>query len=422
MGKNSRQIATRTDVNSKRINSFTLDSYKCPTKGEIEDVEFLTVTDRFSTESPSFTGGAYKLQGSMSVNNAAASTSRIFSTTNTALVTHNRLCQLDSQQLFVNYETSDYSYLNQTDVDAIIDNAVFICSKTLVANTQYQWQFQIETVAQHKATSFTSSSGGITARFSNMSGTYMVFVIDTDTKTVLLNRVLNADYVVSSNYSFTTKGGKTTFVFIPVQFNGSASVAMITGNNTNYYIGVKFIVESNTLTKQESYYDSDSKCVQWNDISHKNNATFTIYYGIWNNKSSNAKLDTITVQIKKSSDTTWTDIGSKSIGTVDTITSGFITCKLPTDFNPSVAYDLRLTCGQTTYKQNWKYRWGNSAYITSNGYSWTSYSSSAKTGVCGPIALNSSESNSVLANYSYSSLPGGHRGRSAISAALFQIS
>lgn len=421
MGQNSRQIVTWNDVNNKRINSFS-SSKHCPTKGEIEDVEFLTVTNRTSTESASFTGGAYELQGRLSINNAAASTSRIFSTTNTALVTHNQLCQLDSQQLFVDYETSDYSYLNQTDVDAIIDNAVFICSKTLVANTQYQWQFQIKTGTQYKATSFTSSSGGTSNPFSNMSGVYMVFVIDTDTKTVLLNRGLNADYVVSSNYSFITKGGKTTFVFIPVQFGGSASITMITGNNTNYYVGVKFTVESSTLVKQESYYDSDSKCVQWNDVSHKNNATFSIYYGIWNNKSSNAKLDTIKVQIKKSSDTTWTDIGSKSIGTVDTSTTGSITCTLPTGFDPTVAYDLRLTCGQTTYNQNWKYRWGNSAYIRSTGYSWTSYSSSAKTGVCGPIDLNGSNSTSVLANYSYSSVPGLHRGRSSTYAALFQIS
>lgn len=422
MGKNSRQIATKSDVNSKRINSFASDLYSCPTKGEIEDVEFLTVTNRTSTESLSFTGGTYELQGRMSVNDTAASTTRIFSTTNTAFLTHNRLCQLGSQQITVDYETSDYTYITQTNVDAIIDNAVFICSKTLVANTQYQWQFQIETVAQYKATSFTSSSGGTKASFHNMSGAYMIFVIDTDTKTVLLNRGLNANSAVSSTYSFITKGGKTTFVFIPVQFIGSASLTTVNGTSSNYYVGVKFTVESSTLTKQESYYDSDSKCVQWNDISHKNNATFNIYYGIWNNKSSNAKLDTIKVQIKKLSDTTWTDIGSKSIGTVDTSTTGYVSCTLPTGFDPSVAYDLRLTCGQTTYNQNWKYRWGNSAYITSTGYSWTSYSSSAKTGVCGPTSLNGSNQNAVLANYKYSSVPGLHYGRSSTYAALFQIS
>lgn len=421
MGKNSRQIVTRADVNSKRINSFPSDTH-CPTKGEIEDIEFLTVTDRVSTESLSFTGGTYKLQGRMSVNDAAPSTTRIFSTTNTSVITHNQLCQMDSQQISIDYETSDYSIVNQTDVDSIIDNAVFICSKTLVANTQYQWQFQIETVALNKATSFTSSSGGATAPFNNISGTYMIFIIDTDTKTVLLNRGLNADYTVSSNYSFITKGGKTTFVFIPIQFNGYASITTVSGTGSNYYVGVRFTVESNTLTKQESYYDSDSKCVQWNDVSHKNNATFTIYYGIWNNKSSNAKLDSIKVQIKKSSDTTWTDIGSKSIGTVATSTTGSITCTLPTGFDPSVAYDLRLTCGQTTYNQNWKYRWGNSAYITTTGYQWTSYSSSAKTGVCGPTSLNGSDQRAVLANYNNSSIPGIHYGRSSTYAALFQIS
>jgi len=45
MGTSAKQIATRSDVNNKRVNAF-ITSTRCPTKAEIEKVEFLKVNNR----------------------------------------------------------------------------------------------------------------------------------------------------------------------------------------------------------------------------------------------------------------------------------------------------------------------------------------------------------------------------------------
>jgi len=50
-------------------------------------------------------------------------------------------------------------------------------------------------------------------------------------------------------------------------------------DDSSYYTGFKISV-ADKISYNESYYDYDYKLAQYQDISHKSGATFTIYYGV----------------------------------------------------------------------------------------------------------------------------------------------
>lgn len=427
-GKAENPIATKTDVNGIRVNSFSSGGTECVTVQDVRKNEFLDVKNRVKnipitsiTNSSYFganqdvgigltrNGGTYLSQA---VTNEHVGT--YVPTTGTQYVmvnaycnsiNHNYLSTITYTSPWPSGSTAKYYALWEKTFTDIPEGKII----TLKVNTS------IEAVQADSQNNISSAS---VIKFQNVTWHIGYLITDFDDNVIFSQAPYNpyVDYV-SENITFSSPTSRIKIYCIVASVSGNFYMI----DNSDYYTGFRLSI-SDSIEYNDSYYDSILKLAQYQDIYHVLNSQFTIYYGIWNNKSSNAKLDTIKVQIKKSTDTTWTDIGSKSIGTLDTSTTGSITCTLPTGFDPSVAYDLRLTCGQTTYNQNWKYRWGNSAYLTTSGYTWTSYSSSAKTGVCGPTSLNGSASTSVLANYDYSSTPGSHYGRSATYAALFQIS
>lgn len=95
--------------------------------------------------------------------------------------------------------------------------------------------------------------------------------------------------------------------------------------------------------------------------------TFTIYYGIYNNKDSAVTLDYLRVQVAPRPFTSWTQIGSINPGTIskNSYKTGTITCTIPSSVNMADNDQaLRLFCGNTLYDQQWYFCWRNSDNIT----------------------------------------------------------
>lgn len=121
------------------------------------------------------------------------------------------------------------------------------------------------------------------------------------------------------------------------------------------------------LTVSGTY--SNYKCVKWSDISKpSSNTSLTIYYGIYNNKSSSAKLDNIIAYIGHSTSGPWTEIGRSSLGSISSTKTGTISCSIPVSFDLSKQCYIRIYAGATAFKQYWYYKIGNINTLTGTGY------------------------------------------------------
>lgn len=102
----------------------------------------------------------------------------------------------------------------------------------------------------------------------------------------------------------------------------------------------------------------DNQCLTKAQLTR--GSTFTIYYGIYNNKNTSAKLDYVSVQIKHGSED-WIEIGKIDPGTVSSTKTGTITCTIPSSCDlVNKGYVLRVVCGDSNSKQNWFYTWTDS--------------------------------------------------------------
>ena len=100
-----------------------------------------------------------------------------------------------------------------------------------------------------------------------------------------------------------------------------------------------------------------TKCVI-NSAFSVNITNLTFYYGIHNNKSSNAKLDYVVIDLSTSSSATsgtWYEIGRSDPGSVSSYKRGTISCDLTKhpNFNINTHYYVRARCGNSNFKQTW---------------------------------------------------------------------
>ena len=115
----------------------------------------------------------------------------------------------------------------------------------------------------------------------------------------------------------------------------------------------------------DSYYDDDCKLAQYEDIGEDTARTFGVYYGVWNNKSTPARVDFAEALIHTTSDTYatgWTSIGKVTLSDIagKGYRSGVITCTLPTNINlATTQYYLIIKVGDTLNKQDFYSGWGN---------------------------------------------------------------
>lgn len=424
-GKAENPIATKTDVNGIRVNSFSTTSTECATVQDIRKVEFLDVKNRVKkipitsiTNSSYFgnnqnigmgltrNGGTYLSQAvtneNVGIYAPTTGTQYVMVNAYCNSINHNYLSTLTYTNPWPNGSTAKYCALWEKTFTDIPEGKII----TLHVNTSIQ---AVQTDSQNNL------SSASVIKFQNVTW-YIGYIVTDFDDNVIWSQAPYNPYVdnISENITFSSPTSRIKLYCIVASVSGNFYMR----DSSEYYVGFRLSV-SDSIEYNDSYYDSVYKLAQYQDIYHLPNSQFTIYFGIWNNKSSNAKLNSVEVKIKKKSESSWTTIGTTSVGTVKSTLTGSVNCTLPSNFNPAVAYDLCVTCGQTTYKQSWHSGWGNSSSITS-GQTFTLYSSSAKTGSTGAVDLNSSSVNSVLSNF-YNSGSSTRNGRSTTRAALFRI-
>ena len=436
MGTANTQIATHSNVVNKRIHngfsaSYSTTATKCVIKSNLEDVEFLEAKNRMTTNNiyygtnGSFGSGAYS--SSLTVNNTASNTtnqpitySNVYLTTATYDYSTTAYCSVRTPYTINAYSTVTIGFNSawpSTNEDPA-KYAIFYKQLTGI-NTglvELSYTLSMEGICGTSPSS-TSSSGnpgmyGITSPVIS----YGVIVTDSNGQFIAQKTptaVSNANLTGNFTFSTSTSTINVYIIAVGLSFNFSAGQAAT-------YAGFK-LKATTEVKSYASRYDLDTKCVQYQDINHPTLKTFTIYYGVWNNKGSNAKLNNLYVQIKKTSETSWTTIGTATLpSSLNSTTTGSVTCTLPTTYDPTVQYDFRVTAGDTNANQSWYYRWGSQSTLSSSGYSWTYYGKVTR-GVCtNADGLNTHSAYSTLRNYWHSSTTLS-RGRSTSYAALFCI-
>lgn len=433
MGVSNTQIATHSNVANKRIHngfsaSYATTATKCVTKERLQKVEFLEAKDRTTTNNIYYDiNGNLGVLGptSMSINSYTVGSplaANIYKTTSTYNYTTWAQCVLRHTTSISAYSTVNINFSSgfpTSDSDHPNKYAIFVKQITGVNQgyTSLQCTLSVEGLTSSSATTQSSSGGPSTYGASNINIIYGLVVTDSNGQVIAkIYPTTSYSNTISFNTTFSVSTSTIYVYLICPQI-----IFSFTAGQAATYAG--FSLKATTaITSYASRYDLDTKCVQYQDINHPSGKQFTVYYGVWNNKSSNAKLDTLNVQIKKTTDSSWTTIGTATLpSSLNSTTTGSVTCTLPTSYDPTVQYDFRVTAGQTASNQEWWYRWGSQSTLSNSGYSWTQYSGSAKTGVCSTsYGLNGSTAYSVLENYSTDN---GlyHYGRSASYAALFCI-
>lgn len=438
MGTANTQIAKYSDVANKRIHngfsaSYATTATKCVNKGILQHVEFLEAKDRTVTTNPyyatpsnfaNFGSGnmaAMKLVNNGYTTNQPISALNVYNTTTTYEQSSYASCAVRATTSIAAY-TSVTVTLAAGWPDHAEDPgrySMFYKQLTGISTGLVKLEYTISMEGICGDSPTTQSSPGTPGTYGVSNASITAGVIVTDNYGQIIGQRTPSAYsgnLITNSITFSASTS-TINVYIII---AAASFTFTAGQSATC-AGVKFKAKSNVIS-YASRYDLDTKCVQYQDINHPSGKKFTIYYGVWNNKSSNAKLNNLYVQIKKRTETSsWTTIGTAALpSSLNKSTTGSVTCTLPASYDPTVQYDFRVTAGDTNSNQKWYYRWGSQSSLTASGYQWTYYGKVQK-GVCtNADGLNTHSPYSTLRNYIYSSsdLP---RGRSASMAALFCI-
>ena len=436
MGTANTQIATYSNVTNKRIhNGFSASAAttatKCANKANLQRVEFLEAKDRTTTNNiyyatnPDFGVGSefntltVQCTGSNYVTQPITYTN-IYYTTTKYDYSSLAYCSIRMPATSAAYSTVTVG-LGCSWPDSTVyagKCAIFAKQITGISTGLVRLEYTISTegICGNSPTTQSSSGNPALAGVSNASITAGVIV--TDNNGQIIGQQTPNTYggnLITNSFTFSTSSS-TINVYIII----TSATFTFPAPQTSTYAGVKFTAKSNIIS-YASRYDLDTKCVQYQDINHPSGKQFTVYYGVWNNKGSNARLNNLYVQIKKTTDSSWTTIGTATLpSSLNSTTTGSVTCTLPASYDPTVQYDFRVTAGQTNSNQQWYYRWGSQSSLSSSGYSWTYYGK-VQTGVCtNADGLNTHSTYSTLRNYNHSS-SNLSRGRSASQAALFCI-
>lgn len=368
MGTANKQIATRANVNSKRLGAFVTASSggtymkKCATKKAVTDIEYLQVNNRETTTAVDPTGKNYTFGGatpqvSMSI--------RQSSTYNTTLSSSNIVVDTYSHDIWCLmqanvYASSTYVSLNYSANWPTIANAKYyaLYKRTLTVPTNQLLTLSLQCSIMG-AISDSASSFARANKFYASSVTWYPSVIITNSDDSYCIASISPYHTSNNSYS-NSIAFKSTYSTINVYFLISNISMTFNPSYEEYYAG--FVVNCTmNLKYNDSYYDQTYKCVQYQDIAMKG-GTFPCQYYIWNNKSSNAKLDFVKARISLTSTIgqgTWTDVGSVDPGTVSGTKSGTITCTLPASIDLSKQYYFYVECGYTNNNQQWYGGWGS---------------------------------------------------------------
>ena len=426
MGTGTRQIATWNDINSNKRKGYKV-GVECVTKKDINSIEGLTVTEAYDNKTVSSYYAGNPTTGACTIT-VVNPTTLSNGTVSTVLSGNTLFGMTSSTRVYVNSSSSNSSVdvawgtngsISLTTAQDYMSNCLFYSNCTVNVGVQYTWIMQLECVLGHSSGPITSSTGCTLMGQNGIGrGAFDIAIIDRTNNTILRKyQSPFEDGTIVINESFSSPSSNICLCFVPLYYQTTGNILTDLGT-TNQYIFWGYRLLTNTLSGQLSYYPTDTKLVQYKDVT-RTSISFNFYYGIYNNKSSNAKLDSVDVYISTSSDPssgTWTKIGSVDPGTVKSIKTGYISCTIPSSIDLSKKYYLKVTCGNTTYNQDWYTMWGDSANIKTVR-DWTSRGSAKSMTIAGGVVVNSTGA-AVLNSTKYS---GGYYGRTASVAALFKI-
>lgn len=369
MGTANKQIATRANVNSKRLGAFvtstTAATYmkKCVTKKAVTDIQYLRVNNREATTTLYPTGkngnfGGSSPQASMSIRQSSTYNTNLSSSNITVdSISHNIWCLMYAN---VSYNSSTYVNLSYSANWPMTANAKYyaLYKRTLTVPTNQLLTLSLQCSIKGAVADSGSGISGANSYYAN-SITWYPGVIITNSDDSYCITSISPSYTYSDSYNnniaFTSNYSTINVYFLISSINMSFSPSY-----EDYYAG--FVVNCNmNLTYNDSYYDQTYKLVQYQDIAAKG-GTFTCNYVIYNNKSLSSKLDYVRVYIGATSDRskgTWTQIGSASPGNVDSYKTGNITCTIPSTYSLAKQLYMYVHCGNTNINQQWYSGWGN---------------------------------------------------------------
>ena len=205
-------------------------------------------------------------------------------------------------------------------------------------------------------------------------------------------------------YNTSSSYGNITFSYT-VPSTGTYYFCLVPGNlycNTQYsaaaynalgylYHGLYFYISPNqTMTLPNRSYSS-TMLVRHMDISIVNTRTLTVK--VYNNKGTQAKLDSIKAYYDTSTSetTSGTQCGSLSIGNVSShsTASYSLSITIPASIiNTTSKYYVHIYCGATNSTQTWSYKFGSGTYSST-----TKVTSRVTTGiqVCRTVSTNTAQ-------------------------------
>lgn len=368
MGIANKQIATRANVNSKRLGAFVTSTNggtymkKCVTKKAVTDIQYLQVNDRettttvYPTEKNSTFGGSSP-QVSMSIRqNGTYNTSLSSSNITVDTYYHKIWCLMYG---YVSASSSNYVSLSYSANWPTTANAKYyaLYKRTLTVPTNQLLTLNLQCSIMGAVSDSASGYAGAN-NFYASSVTWYPGVIITNSDDSYCIASISPAYssrdIYNDSIAFTSN-----YSTINVYFLISSISMTFSPSYEEYYAG--FVVDCNmNLTYKDSYYDQTYKLAQYQDIA-ATGGTFSCSYYIYNNKSSNAKLDWVKCYVGATSDPTkgtWTEVGSTTQGTVDSTASGSVLCTIPSSKISSTQQWFHARCAYTNLNQNWYGGWG----------------------------------------------------------------
>lgn len=443
MGIANTQIATRQNVNSKRLGAFVTGTNggtymkKCVTKKAVTDIEYLKATDRKNTANILFDTNEYGNfvagQNSMSITQGSTSSEYVNARE------HVYIDHYGSQYSVAYVNMEYYAHSSESTTVQLTskwpgtssnDNYenVALFSKRLTnipTNTFITINSTGFVNGNVSDSSFSGGTGDVSSYSPNSSRIYMGVVVTDDTGYVIASKSPAIYYSdINDSFSFSSTSSTINIYFIFTE------IYVVFYPSEGYYTGLDLTIAV-SMEYYASYYNQTYKLVQYQDIAMKG-GTFPCACYIYNNKSSKARLDYVKARISLTSTVTqgtWTDIGSVNPGTVDrnSTWAGTIICTLPASIDLSKQYYFYVECGYTDANQNWYGGWGSPGM----NYNATTYCGKTTWGYTPAVPLNSATGAAqTVLNYtainstsgaSAGVLIGGLQGRTGTRTALFRI-
>lgn len=410
MGTNTYQIATRANLNAKRLGTYSSDLTRCVTLDNVDSWEGLTSGNTAVSVAGAGNGVALSSSGRLFVASTSASSNlnTPYSTYRNGSLYHcvssgTVYCSGTTNTVYFHMVESNNNY----NWDQLYNYSLIRVPLSPVAGKQVTLACNISPSVGFYTNRPTSSSyiqgdGGFIVQY----WYYVAAIIDSNGNILAGgNRTYGSSADTSAiNLSFTAPGGTVYFCILPTDIS-------LTSNNhpagSLYYSMGLYMSTINVTAKDFGY-----KLCKYSSIAQRS-FSFYLYYGIWNNKSSNAKLDTLYVYANTTGSTGGTQIGSVSLGTVSSTKTGYVTCTLPTSLALSGQLYLALKAGDTALNQDWYCANGNSSSMSSASWSYV-----GKAKGCNYVGIRLNGAQGVLKT---TTSPSGYYGRSSSNAFMFRI-